>query len=399
MKKYSTIIIISFFISVFTPSWLCAQQTVTLKPVNGAGKDALLTTQLPNNNYGNHPEIEGITWTCSSVLCLGRSLIEFDLSFIPSGSTINSATLNLYANPNALNGISGQPTYGSDNAGFVRRVTQSWNQNTVTWNNQPITTTQNEVVIPQSISTSEDYSLDVTTLTQDIIDNPTAGFGFMISEQNETTWYNSLIFGSSDNTDTSLAPGLTITYTPPDTLTCIELQPGPVEGKDVIVTTQAPGTNYETHPDFEANTWTCSSVLCLGRSFIQFDLSSIPSSAHIDSAFLFLYADSLNVNGILGQPTYGSDNAGVLRLVTQSWNETTITWNTQPTFSMQDEVVLPQSTSTMQDYILDIKNIVQTSVQYPTTSFGFMMMELNETTWYNSLTFGSSDGQDVNIRR
>ena len=381
----------------FCISDLFSQVTVTLKPVAGAGKDAAVTTQVPTANYGTIVDIEAITWTCQSVLCNGRSLLEYDLSFIPSGSVINSATLYLYANNNAPNGIPGQPTYGTDNAGYIRRITQSWNENTVTWNNQPATTTLNQVTIPQSTSTSQDYVMNVTTLTQDMIDNPNSGYGFMFSEINEVNYYNSLIFCSSDIPDTSLAPALVITYTAPGGMICFEVQPNAADGKDANITTQVPTANYGTHPDYEGVTWTCQSVLCNGRSLIQFDLSAIPATAHVDSAFLFLYANNNALNGIVGQPTYGNDNAGILKRITQTWDENTVTWNNQPATTPQDQVIIPQSTSTSQDYVLDIINLVQTSIQNPSTSFGFMISEINEVNYYNSLIFGSSDAADVNI--
>ncbi|MCX6275784.1 MAG: hypothetical protein NTV09_11325 [Bacteroidetes bacterium] len=59
----------------FCISDLFAQVTVTLKPVAGAGKDASVTTQVPTANYGNLVDFEGITWTCQSILCNGRSMI------------------------------------------------------------------------------------------------------------------------------------------------------------------------------------------------------------------------------------------------------------------------------------------------------------------------------------
>ena len=368
-----------------------AQTTVTLKPVSGNGKDATITTQVPTANYGIHPDLGGITWSCQSLLCNGRGLIEYDLSFIPAGSVINSATLYLYANNNSLNGYPGQPTYGSDNAGYLRRITQSWDENTVTWNNQPLTTAVNQVLIPQSTSTSQDYVLNVTALTQDIIDNPTSGYGFMLMEANETNFYNSQLFCSSDIADTNLAPALVVNYTAPSGMICFEVQPNAAEGKDAVITTQVPGANYGTLVDFLAMTWTCQSVLCLGRSLIEFDLSAIPATAHIDTAFLFLYANNNSPNGNLGEPTYGNDNAGVLRRITQSWNENTVTWNNQPATTTQDEVNIPLSASVSQDYILNIKNLVQNSIQNPSTSFGFMIAEVNETNYYNSLIFGSSD--------
>src|SRR6476469_9833412 len=100
MKKLLLIIFFSYHFS----NNLNAQTTVTLKPINGSGKDAGIASGASSTNYGTHLDMEAMTWTCSGNLCLGRSLVEFDLSFIPAGSTINSATLNLYANVNAANG-------------------------------------------------------------------------------------------------------------------------------------------------------------------------------------------------------------------------------------------------------------------------------------------------------
>jgi hypothetical protein len=178
---------------------------------------------------------------------------------------------------------------------------------------------------------------------------------------------------------------------------CLEIQPGQKYGKDAVITTQVPTANYGFHEDFEADTWTCQGSLCLGRSLMQFDLSAIAATAQIDSAFLFLYVNMNAPNGIAGLPTYGSTNAGYLRRITQSWNDQSVTWNTQPATTVQDQVLIPASTSTSEDYILDVKNLVQVSVQNPATSFGFMIMEQDEINYYNCLIFGSSDSPDMNI--
>lgn len=55
-----------------------------------------------------------------------RSFVRFDLSSIPSGSTINSASFNAY-----VDGVSGSPTID------VYRVLSSWGEHNITWNNQP----------------------------------------------------------------------------------------------------------------------------------------------------------------------------------------------------------------------------------------------------------------------
>jgi hypothetical protein len=173
--------------------------------------DALVATQAPNANYGSHPDLEAATWTCQGSLCLGRSLIKFDLN-IPSTATIDSAFLMLYANLNAPNGITNQPTYGIDNGALFRRITQDWDEYTVTWNNQPATTTQDEVMLPPSTTTAQDYKIDFKTLLQYSVQNPTTAYGYMIQEQNEILYYNSLIFASSDNADQSILPKIKICY-------------------------------------------------------------------------------------------------------------------------------------------------------------------------------------------
>lgn len=193
---------------------LNAQTALTLRPVNGNGKDAYIETAFSDTNAFNADVFASFTWTCKGALCVGRSLLQFDLSGIPANAIIDSAFLYLYAKTsNSWLGISGQPTYGSDNAGWLQRITQSWSENVVTWNNQPATTTLNQLVIPKSTSATQNYVLNVKMLVRDMVQNPTTSFGFLLRQQNETTWYNSLIFASSDATDTSLCPGLKVYYT------------------------------------------------------------------------------------------------------------------------------------------------------------------------------------------
>lgn len=45
-----------------------------------------------NTNYVNHPRIAAVAWTASRYKTYMRSLLSFNLSAIPSGSVIQSAT-------------------------------------------------------------------------------------------------------------------------------------------------------------------------------------------------------------------------------------------------------------------------------------------------------------------
>ena len=122
-----------------------------------------LTTPQPNS-----PEFDAIDWTVTGNEFTSRSLLQFDLSQIPTGATINSAFLSLYGCPGSSN------TQGStgSNTCYLQRVTSAWDESTVTWNNQPSTANQNQVTLIQSSSTTQNYlDIDVTVLFQDIINN------------------------------------------------------------------------------------------------------------------------------------------------------------------------------------------------------------------------------------
>ena len=82
------------------------------------------------------PDFAAYSWTCGGSPCIGRTLMSVDLSAIPSNATILYATLSVYADPQCTYlGYFGQPTYGTQNRGVIKRITSPWDPNTVTWNN------------------------------------------------------------------------------------------------------------------------------------------------------------------------------------------------------------------------------------------------------------------------
>lgn len=94
---------------------------------------------------------------------------------------------------------------------------------------------------------------------------------------------------------------------------------------------------------------------------------------------------------------YGNDtsltnsNQSVLQRITTPWSETTATWNTQPTTTNLNEVILPQSTNGNQDYInIDVTAMVQDMFANPNTSFGFRL-NLSVEQFYARLFFASGD--------
>lgn len=193
-----------------------AQSEMTFKPNACRGKDTRIQTVsgspvYANTNYGSTDQLVSAAWTFSGSVGYLRSLIDFtDLQSIPQGTTVAYAYLSLYGVPSSAAISLG--SYGS-NACYVQRVTSSWDESTVTWNNQPTITTASQVTLPGSGGVQWNYNvidLNITTLLQDIINLPPAQrYGFCIRLQTES-YYSSMLFASSDNADATKHPKLRI---------------------------------------------------------------------------------------------------------------------------------------------------------------------------------------------
>lgn len=141
-------------IKYYLCAWACfavtislhAQQTVT---ITGSDlTDVMLfrnlgNAQSANTNYSTYPRITATAWTSSGSATTMRTLLRFNLASIPQNSVIQSATLYLYSNPAITNpnAADGNSQLSGSNAFYLEKVTATWTATTVTWNNQPATTT------------------------------------------------------------------------------------------------------------------------------------------------------------------------------------------------------------------------------------------------------------------
>lgn len=216
-----------FALICVTGLMLKAQTTVTFKPDASLGKDAIIFTRAGSNdantNFGNYPELVMITWTWNNNLGKTRSLIKFEgLSTIPTNAIISDVKLKLYGPTSSLVAPQGNSYYtGSTfktNPVIVKQVTEDWDENTVTWNNQPQTTTANQMTIPPSVSKwNWNYTInapELISIVQGMVNNPITNYGFMLQLETEET-YRDMLFASSDNNDSALCPELEVTYTLP----------------------------------------------------------------------------------------------------------------------------------------------------------------------------------------
>ncbi len=398
MKKHFTLAII-FLLVIATASAVIGQTTVTFQPGSATGKDAYLDDLNPATNFGNIDEFDALAWTVLGNPVRLRSLIEFDLTSIPSNATIQSATLTLYNNPTSQNGfLNGEHSHVSgSNESYLQRITSAWSESTVTWNNQPATSSVNAATLPQDVTPHEDYDVDVAAMVQDMVTNPSSNFGFMLQLVTEQ-YYRCMLFASSDHANPALHPKLVVTYTVPTSCINLVLQPNAGTGKDAYLESINSNVNFGNIAELNALAWTVNGNPVQERGLIEFDLSAIPTNAVVQSATLTLFNNPTSSNGFLnGEHSHfsGSD-ASYLLQVTSPWSENTVTWNNQPATTLTNAVTLPQDINPHQDYVIDVTTMTQGMVANPATNYGFMLQLITEQ-YYRCLLFASSDHPDSTL--
>ncbi len=375
-----------------------SQTTLILQPDAESGKDALLhgLSSQANTNYGDNSQFVASAWTFGSKFGIVRSVIDFDISTIPENVIINSAYLSLYA-WNSDNGMGPHSGLSGSNACWLQRITSEWDEETITWNTQPSTTTVNQVFLYGTSNPSQDYiDIEVTNLIKDMISDPQNSYGFLLKLQNEE-YYRRMNFCTSDHEDLLKHPKLVITYSeivPSDT--CINLQPDAESGKDALLhglSSQA-NTNYGDNSQFVASAWTFGSKFGIIRSVIDFDISTIPENVIINSAYLSLYAWNSD-NGMGPHSGLSGSNACWLQRITSEWDEETITWNTQPSTTTVNQVFLYGTSNPSQDYIdIEVTNLIKDMISDPQNSYGFLLKLQNEE-YYRRMNFCTSDHEDL----
>lgn len=178
--------------------------TLTLQPDATAGKDASIESgSQAGSNFGNDAR-----HTCGTYILTdgnARSLVQFDISSIPSGSVIDDATLTLTCE-----------NYYTTVTVYVHRVTASWTEGTVTYTNQPAHDGTADASL--SVSSTGAKNFDVQALVQEWVDG-TANYGIkLISSSEGTASLTGVNFDSSDFGTAGSRPKLVVNYTPPPSM-------------------------------------------------------------------------------------------------------------------------------------------------------------------------------------
>jgi hypothetical protein len=176
----------------------------------GCGGDAFIWNSqiFPNNsvNYDTDSSLIIHAWTNSGVPDTSRSLMNFDFSMLPMQSPVSSATISLFNDPLSIHLNGEHSTFSGSNAAWIGAVISSWRAPAVTWNAGIQYTLNNAGSIPMTTNVHQDFpGIDVTALTQDMVNSPLSHSGYIIKLQSEIN-YRALIFASSDNPDGTKHP-------------------------------------------------------------------------------------------------------------------------------------------------------------------------------------------------
>jgi hypothetical protein len=164
------------------------------------------------------------------------------------------------------------------------------------------------------------------------------------------------------------------------------------------------GSNYGNRIELTAGAWTAGGDPFVLHGLLGFNLSSVPAKIRIHKARLQLHAELTSKMWRVGngQPpghsTLSGPNTSSLRRVTSPWQESTVTWDTQPSTTSAGEVVLPASVAPDQNYLdIDVTGLVQAMLDDPQNSHGFSLQLVTEEP-YRQVLFASSDHPDATLR-
>jgi hypothetical protein len=182
------------------------------------------------------------------------------------------------------------------------------------------------------------------------------------------------------------------------------LQPGPVKGKDAMISNLDADKNFGDHKYFEA-TFLSEPVLTVmrsNRSLIWFNLDTLPKSAVIKKVILQLSYDLpipfdstyiINTDPSGGVVSYG----GVLQQIVEPWEEYKVTWNTQPKTIEANQVYIPPFIINANFIRVDVTRLFVPLAEIAAPNYG-MFFRLWPTERFPGFRFASSDYPESKMR-
>lgn len=161
----------------------------------------------------------------------------------------------------------------------------------------------------------------------------------------------------------------------------LSIQPGPEEGKDAYLSDIEPDQNFGNHLYFESS-YLSDSVLAVmrtTRSLMYFDLNQLPKSAMIQSVILTLHYDIPipwepdSLRNWMDKKCNCLWGGAALQQVIEPWEESEVTWNTQPQTTDMNLVMIYPFINNANFIDVDVTTLFNNASASPLGNFGFMM--------------------------
>ncbi len=349
---------------------LTVSNTVTFNPTN----DNSLDQNAPSKNNGASTTIIVDGQTNQAL----RPTLKFDLSSIPAGATITSASLQMVATAVASNSAENVEVHqmtrdwlegtGSNTAG-----SPNWTQysGASTWTT-PGGDFNGTAESTTSVSTTGTYTWSVTNMVNTWYTTPVNNFGMLLKFAIENTGNQNKTFGSKENATTANKPVLSVTYTTTGTSGSIVL-----DATDDSYSYEGGKTTIWNPDDNYVGNFTAASATRM-NDMLKFPVngSTLPAGSHLTSSSLTLSVSSTSLP--VGGMTVSAYE------ITQDWLESQMTWNNRKTATpwttpggtfnatvQASATVLPASASST----WGLTNLVQGWITTPANNFGVLLKD------------------------
>lgn len=170
--------------------------------------DTYLSAASPTSNYGAFERMVVTGYEDQGAVNRQRGLVKFDLTSIPTGTTIQRATLYLYSYDAAQ-------AKGSNGYYGVYPVTTAWAEGSATWNSPWSSAGGDFSTTPDATAAKQTgagvwYAFDVTSRVQQWIATPSSNNGWLVKCTDEML-HNQDYFYQSETSNTGYRPKLVVT--------------------------------------------------------------------------------------------------------------------------------------------------------------------------------------------
>lgn len=177
----------------------CQNVTINFNPSGDFVDDATVSSQTPTLNKGGTTDLFDHKYLRTTTWHTQKGLLRFNL-WMDSALIINQANLQLYGKAHL---------YTNSNASYLKKITQNWTENGVTWNTLPSSETTNQVSIPWSTSATQNYlTLNTTAFWNNWKMSNTTNYGMLLELQSSANAEAKMSFHSSDTTLASIRPAI-----------------------------------------------------------------------------------------------------------------------------------------------------------------------------------------------